>query len=147
MHGAVVLVDARRRERYRVVLAVAAHDRTARERGRPERLDAVRDALRAGPRPGDGAAYRDRVHRRVRAPVVSADERGGPVVPHRHGPDGTATPATPAGPAATTTTTIPPPAVAPVGAARQVAAAAPERRERHQADDCRAKTPWVTLLS
>src|SRR5207253_1582828 len=143
MHGAVVLVDARRRERYRVVLAVAAHDRTARERGRPERLDAVRDALRAGPRPGDGAAYRDRVHRRVRAPVVSADERGGPVVPHRHGPDGTATPAG----TATTATTISPRAVAPVGAARHVAAAARERRERDQADDCRAKTHWITLLS
>src|SRR5437879_10449052 len=128
MHGAVVLVDARRRERYRVVLAIAAHDRTARERGRPERLDAVRDALRAGPRPGDGAAYRDRVHRRVRAPVVSADERGGPVVPHRHGPDGTATPATPA------PTTLAPRALAPVGAAPHVAAAAPARRATAQAD-------------
>src|SRR2546426_8761619 len=108
MHGAVVLVDARRRERYRVVLAIAAHDRTARERGRPERLDAVRDALRAGPRPGDGAAYRDRVHRRVRAPVVSADERRGPVVPHRHGPDGTATPAPPRTPPPPTPPPFPP---------------------------------------
>src|SRR5207253_3969606 len=133
MHGAVVLVDARRRERYRVVLAVAAHDRTARERGRPERLDAVRDAVRAGPRPGDGAAYRDRVHRRVRAPVVGTEKREGPVVPHRDGPDGTATSAAPAA-----TATISSCAVAPGGAARRVTAAARERRERDQASDCRA---------
>src|SRR2546422_2600745 len=99
VHRTIVLIGAGGGERDGVRLAVAAHDRTARERGRPERLDAVRDAPRAGPRPGDGAAYRDRVHRRVRAPVVGAEERDGPVVPHRHGPDGTATPATPPPPA------------------------------------------------
>src|SRR2546422_4345174 len=118
VHRTIVLIGAGGGERDGVRLSVTAHDRTARERGRPERLDAVCDALGAGPRPGDGAAYRDRIHRRVRAPVVGARERDGSVVPHRHRSDGTATPAA--------TTTISPGAVASVGAGRRVAAAARE---------------------
>src|SRR5436309_6813592 len=72
MHRAMVLIGARRRERDGVRLAVAAHDRTARERGRSLGLDAVGDAQVVGPRPRHGATHRHRVDRRVRGSPVDA---------------------------------------------------------------------------
>src|SRR6266566_6686775 len=102
VHRAVILIGPRRGERDGVRLAAAAHDRTARKRGRPLGLDAVGDGLIVGPGPRHGAARRHRVGRRVRGAVVAADEHDSPVVPHGHGPDWTAT-------ATATATPTPPP--------------------------------------
>src|SRR5438128_5559964 len=104
MHRAIVLIGAGRRERDGVRLAVAAHDRAARKRGRALGLDAVGDALIVGPRPRHGAAHRHRVDRRVGGGVVGAGEHDLPVVPHGHGPD-----RPPAAPTAPTVTPAPTP--------------------------------------
>src|SRR2546425_8456137 len=109
VHRAIVLIGARRRERDGVRLAVAAHDRAARERGRPLGLDAVRDALVVGPRPRHSAAHRYRVDRRVSGAVVGADEHDSPVVPYRHRPGRTAA-------APTARAPPPPPPPPPLGA-------------------------------
>src|SRR6266516_4941766 len=89
VHCAVVLIGPARGERDGVRLAVAAHDRTARKRGRPLELDAVGDAQVVGPRPGHGGTHRHGVDRRVGGAVVGAAEHDPPVVPHGHGPDRT----------------------------------------------------------
>src|SRR5439155_26586324 len=93
----------------------AGHRGAAREARRAEGLDAVRQ--RAGPGPGDGAAHRDRVHGRVRAPIVAAHEFDSGA--DRHGADQASSPA------ATTAAT------AAIGTG--VAATPCERRERHDA--------------
>src|SRR5258708_15975328 len=107
VHGAVVLIRALRSEPDRIC-PTAGLETATRERRRPHRLDAVRQ--RAGPGPGDGAAHRDRVHRRVFAPVLAAHEldawaRGDP-------PNGAAA-------------TLSPARTAPVGATGAVAPATP----------------------
>src|SRR2546426_5317542 len=119
VHRAIVLIGARRRERDGVRLAVAAHDRAARERGRPLGLDAVRDALVVGPRPRHSAAHRYRVDRRVSGAVVGADEHDSPVVPYRHRPGRTA--------AAPTARAPPPPPPPPPPGARPPPPAPPGR--------------------
>src|SRR3989454_1187181 len=78
VHGAIVLIGPRRRERECVRHAIAGLDGAAREIGRPLRLDAVRDRSRGGPGPRDGAADRDCVDRGVLSPVVSAPEQDVP---------------------------------------------------------------------
>src|SRR5437879_7659129 len=131
MHRAVILIGPRRRERDGVRLAVAAHDRTARKRGRSLRLDAVGNALVVGPGPCHGRTNCHRVDRRVRGAVVGADEHDLSVVSHGYGPDRPAATA-----AATTAAPVPAPtapAAAPVWAGRRVTAAT---RERDHADDC-----------
>src|SRR5205807_4733114 len=110
-------------------LTTATHDRTARKRSRPLRLDAVGDAQIVGPGPGHGGTHRHCVDRRVGGAVVGAVEHDSPVVPHGHGPDRphTAPPATAATPTA---------AAAAVWPGCRVTAATREHRERDHADDC-----------
>src|SRR5205823_11761886 len=131
VHRAVVLIGPRRGERDGVRLAVAAPDRTARERGRPLGLDAMRDALVIRPRPGHSGTHRHRVDRRVRGAVVGADEHDLSVVPHGYRPDRPAAPASATTASPVTAPTAPAaPAAAPVWAGRRVTAATRERRER-----------------
>src|SRR5438445_11511102 len=69
--GAVVLVRAGSLQPDRIRPA-PGHGAAAREARRADGLDAVRQ--RSGPGPGDGAADRDGIDRRIRGPVVTAHE-------------------------------------------------------------------------
>src|SRR5438552_10236569 len=69
--GAVVLVRAGSIKPDRIRPA-PGHGAAAREARRADGLDAVRQ--RSGPGPGDGAADRDGIDRRIRGPVVTAHE-------------------------------------------------------------------------
>src|SRR5213592_3982249 len=69
--GAVVLVRAGSIKPDRIRPA-PGHGAAAREARRAYGLDAVRQ--RSGPGPGDGAADRDGIDSRIRAPVVRSEE-------------------------------------------------------------------------
>src|SRR5712691_2358579 len=78
VHGAIIRVGSRRRERDRVDLPIAGLDGAACKTGRPLRLDTVRDRSRGGPGPRDRAADRNGVDRGVLSPVVGALEQDVP---------------------------------------------------------------------
>src|SRR5256886_12972360 len=127
MHRAVILIGPRRRERDGVRLAVAAHDRTARKRGRSLGLDAVGNALIVGPGPCHGRTHCHRVDRRVPGAVVGADEHDLSVVSHGYGPDRPS--ATRAAPPPPPLTPPPPPPPAPPWARPRCTAATPRGPE------------------
>src|SRR6266853_4002574 len=105
VHGAIVLIGPRRRERECVRHAIAGLDGAAREIGRPLRLDAVRDRSRGGPGPRDRAADRDGIDRGVLGPVLGALEQDVPdddLASQTSAPTAPTAPAAPAAPAATT---------------------------------------------
>src|SRR5216117_2432600 len=97
--GAVVLVRAGSIKPDRIRPA-PGHGAAAREARRADGLDAVRQ--RSGPGPGDGAADRDGIDSRIRAPVVTAHVLDTGAGGHRA--DRTATRATTATPTVPTPT-------------------------------------------
>src|SRR2546426_2607603 len=95
--GAVVLIPAGSIKPDRIRPA-PGHGAAAREARRADGLDAVRQ--RSGPGPGDGAADRDGIDSRIRAPVVATHELDARAGGHR---------AHPAASSAATTPPRPPP--------------------------------------